>query len=145
MLVGLGCLQQCGSNTPPEYQELFRLPSHEREARFKAFPIEKQVDVFTHAMYVEPPLTEFRRYLASNGQKAIPFILARLEVEKSDTLKGHLIYVLKEIHGSHFSLKNEHATIMSLERIISNISDEYDKKRAEGYLKTIKNTSGFNQ
>jgi hypothetical protein len=124
---------------------LFRQPSHEREARFKAFPIEKQVDVFTYAMYVEPPLTEFTEYLASNGQKAIPFILARLEVEKSTTLKGDLIYVLKEMHEYHFNLKNEHATITSLERIISNISDEYDKKRAEDYLRRIKNSPGFNQ
>jgi hypothetical protein len=145
MLMGLSCLQQCGSDTPAEYRELFRLPEPQREARFKEIPIEKQVDAYTYAMYVEPPLTQFASYLASNGQKAVPSILARLEIEKSDTSKADLIDVLKEMHEHHSSLQNEEATIMSLERIISNMTNQYHKKRAEDYLKTIKNSPGFNQ
>lgn len=145
LLISLSCLQQCGSKTPPEYKELFQLPEQQREARFKQFSIEKQVDIYTYAMYVEPPLTEFARYVANNERKAIPFLLARLKEEKSDTSKAHLIYVFKEMHEYHYSLKDERETVVSLERVIGDMKDEYRKKQCEEYLKTIKETSGFSR
>jgi hypothetical protein len=145
LMLLIAAFQQCGSETPPEYRTLFRMPSQERESKFKQFPIEKQVDVYVYAMYVEPPMTEFVDYLASNGKKAIPHILARLEVEKSDTVKTNLVYVLKEMHQYRVSLKTEEATVSTLERIVSNMSDEYNKRKAEEYVATIKNTAGFDQ
>lgn len=94
-------LQQCGGEMPPEYRKFFALPSHEQEARFKEFPLKKQVDVYVHAMYIEPPRTEYLRYLARNGKRVIPVILARLEVEKNDNVKANLISVFKEMHEYH--------------------------------------------
>ena len=139
----LGFLQQCGGEMPAEYETLFRLPSHEREAKFKQFPIEKQVDVYIYAMYVEPPKTEFLRYLASNGEKAVPFLLARLEIEKSDTRKAILVNVFEEIHRYYASLRNDEATITVLERIVSNMKDDYNRKKAEESVAVVKNTPGF--
>lgn len=121
------------------------MPEQQREARFKQFSIEKQVDIYTYAMYVEPPLTEFARYVANNERKAIPFLLARLKEEKSDTSKAHLVYVFKEMHEYHYSLKDEPETVVSLERVIGDMKDEYRKKQCEEYLKTIKETSGFSR
>lgn len=145
LMLLVGFAQRCGGEMPPEYKELFSLPSHEREVRFKEFPLDKQVDAYVYAMYVEPPLTEFIRYLASNGKPVIPHILTRLEVEKSDTAKVNLIYVFQEMHEYHVSLKNEVSTITTLERIVSNMSDEYNKKKAEEYLRSIKTSPGFDR
>ena len=96
LMLLLAFMQQCGGEMLPEYSSLFRLPPAERAARFKEFPIAKQVDAYIYAMYVEPPLTEFVDILASNGKKAVPELLSRLEVEKSDTAKGNLVYVFKK-------------------------------------------------
>jgi hypothetical protein len=138
-------LQQCGGEMPTEYRKFFALPSYEQEARFKEFPLEKQVDVYVHAMYIEPPRTEYRRYLARNRKRVIPVILARLDVEKSDAVKANLISVLTEMHEYQVSLRNEGKTIEALERIVANMSDDYNKRKAREYLDAIKNTPGVAQ
>jgi hypothetical protein len=56
---------------------------------------------------------------------------------------AHLFYAFKEIHERHYSLRNEKATIQSLEQVISNMRDEYRKKQCSEYLSTIKENSGF--
>lgn len=134
---------QCGSNTPPEYRELFDLPESQQQDKFKQFPLEKQVDIYTYAMYGEPPQTRYATYLGSNGKKVLPYLLRRLEAEKSDTAKAHLIYAFKEIHERHYSLKNELDTVESLRRIIAAMKDEYWRKRSMEYLATIEESPGF--
>lgn len=134
----------CGSNTPDEYKSLFHLPEAQQEETFKQFPLDKQVDVYIHAMYVEPPLTRYARYLGGSGKKAIPVLLARLEWEQSDTAKAHLIYAFREIHQRHYSLRTENETVDSINRVISKMKDEYRKRQSEEYLKVIKETPGFN-
>ena len=133
----------CGSDTPPEYKKLFYLPQEQQEERFKQFPLDKQVDIYTYAMYVEPPLTRYASYLGSNGKKVLPFLLKKLEAEKSDTAKADLIYAFKEIHERHYSLRDEKDTVESLLRVINNMADEYWKRECEGYFKTIKESPGF--
>lgn len=133
----------CGSNTPPEYKKLFYLPQEQQEERFKQFPLDKQVDIYTYAMYVEPPLTRYAGYLGSSGHKVLPVLLARLEAEESDTAKAHLIYAFQEIHQRHYSLRTERETVDSISRVISSMKDGYRKKQSEEYLKVIKESSGF--
>lgn len=135
---------RCGSNTPPEYKKLFYLPQEKQEQRFKQFPLDKQVDIYSYAMYVEPPLTRYAGYLGGNGKKVLPVLLARLEAEESDTAKAHLIYAFQEIHERHHSLRTEKETVDSISRVISNMKDEYRKKQCEEYLKVIKERPGFN-
>lgn len=134
----------CGTNTPPEYKKLFYLPLEQQEARFKEFPLDKQVEIYTYAMYVEPPLTRYAGFLGENGKKVIPLLLARLEAEKSDTAKAHLIYAFQEIHQRHYSLRTEKETVNSINRVVSKMKDEYRKNQCEEYLKVIKEEPGFN-
>ena len=134
----------CGSNTPSEYKKLFYLTQEQQEERFKEFPLEKQIDIYIYAMYVEPPLTRYAGYLGGNGKKVLPVLLARLEAEKSDTAKAHLIYAFQEIHERHYSLRTEKTTVDSISRVVSNMKDEYRKKQSEEYLRVIKESPGFN-
>jgi hypothetical protein len=115
----------------------------QQEEKFKQFPLDKQVDVYIYAMYVEPPLTRYANYLGSSGKEVLPFLLRRLELEKSDTTKAHLIYALAEIHQHYYSLSNEKQTLASVNRVISNMSDDYRKKQSQDYLRTITETPGF--
>jgi len=133
----------CGSDTPREYKDLFYLPQEQQEERFKEFPLEKQVDVYTYAMYVEPPLTRYATYLARNGKSVLPFLLTRLEAEKSDTAKAHLVYAFKETHERSYSLRNEKEIVGSLKRVVGNMTDQYRKKECEQYLKAIEESPGF--
>lgn len=134
---------QCGGNTPSEYQKLFDLPESQQEEQFKRFPLEKQVDIYRYAMYREPPATRYATYLASNGKKVLPYLLRRLEAEKSDIAKTDLIYAFKEIHERHYSLKNEPDTVESLRRIVAAMKDEYWRRQSMQYLKTIDESPGF--
>lgn len=135
----------CGSKTPTEYKTLFYLPAREQEDRFKQFPLEKQVDAYLHAMYVEPPLTRYARYLGERGKKVLPVLLSRLESERSDTAKAYLIYAFVEIHERHYSLRTETETVDSISRVISKMKDEYRKTQSEKYLKTIQESPGFKE
>ena len=135
----------CGTDTPAEYRNLFYLPQQQQEERFKQYPLEKQVEIYTYAMYVEPPLTRYATYLGSNGKKVLPFLLRQLEAEKSDTGKAHLIFAFEEIHERHYSLKNEPETVESLRRVISTMKDEYRRNQCMQYLKTIEEGPGFNE
>ena len=135
---------KCGSNTPPEYKKLFYLPQQRQEERFKQFPLEKQVDIYIYAMYVEPPLTRYAEYLGGNGKQVLPVLLARLEAEESDTAKAHLIYAFREIHERHYSLRTEKNMVDSITNVVSNMKDKYRKKQSEEYLKVIKVSPGFN-
>jgi hypothetical protein len=132
-----------GSETPREYKELFYLPLEQQEKRFKQFPLDKQVDIYVRAMYVEPPLTRYASYLASNGKDVLPFLAARLEAEKSETAKAHLFYAFRMIHEHTYSLKNDESTLKLLEREIVAMSDQYRKNQCEAYLKAISDTPGF--
>jgi len=132
-----------GSGTPTEYKELFRLPLNQQEQRFRQFPLEKQVDIYVRAMYVEPPLTRYATYVASNGKEVLPFLLARLESEKSDTAKAHLFYAFTVVHERYYSLTNENSTLRSLESVTTNMSDQYRKNQCEQYLRTIRESPGF--
>lgn len=134
----------CGSSTPPEYRNLFDLPESQQEEKFKQFPLEKQVDIYTYAMYGEPPQTRYATYLGSNGKKVLPYLLRRLEAEKSDTAKAHLLYAFKEIHERHYSLKNEPDMVETLRRIVTAMKDEYRRRQCTEYLKTIEESPGFN-
>lgn len=133
----------CGSDTPSEYKQLFNQPLPQQEEKFKQFPLDKQVDVYIYAMYVEPPLKRYARYLGSSGKEVLPFLVRRLEAEKSDTTKAHLIYALAEIHQHYYSLRDEKQTLESVTRVISNISDDYRKKQCQDYLEIITETPGF--
>jgi len=62
---------RCGSNTPPEYKDLFYLPQEQQEEKFKQFPLDKQVDIYMYAMYVEPPLTTYAEYLHADFEMII--------------------------------------------------------------------------
>lgn len=134
----------CGSNTPTEYKRLFYLPEKQQEERFKQLPLDKQVDVYLYAMYVEPPLKRYAGYLGGSGKKVLQILLARLESEQSDTAKAHLIYAFEEIHERHYSLRDEKETVESITRVISHMKDEYRKRQSEEYLKVIKESPGFN-
>ena len=135
---------RCGSETPPEYKKLFYLPQEQQEERFKQFPLEKQVDIYIYAMYVEPPLTRYAGYLGGNGERVLPVLLARLEAEDSDTTKAHLIYAFEEIHQRYYSLRTQKQTVDSISRVVTNMKDQYRKKQSEEYLKAIKESPGFN-
>ncbi|HEU4934020.1 MAG TPA: hypothetical protein VFT48_18170 [Pyrinomonadaceae bacterium] len=135
---------RCGSDTPPDYKKLFYLPQEQQEERFKQFPLEKQVDIYIYAMYVEPPLTRYAGYLGGSGKKVIPVLLARLEAEESDTAKAHLIYAFHEIHQRYYSLRTQKETVDSISRVVTNMKDDYRKKQSEEYLKAIKESPGFN-
>jgi hypothetical protein len=88
-------------------------------------------------------LTRYARYLGGSEKKVLPVLLARLEVEQSDTAKAHLVYAFHEIHEGHYSLRTEKENLDSISRVISNMKDEYRKKQCEQYLKVIKESPGF--
>jgi hypothetical protein len=129
---------QCGSDTPPEYRKLFRLPTDQQQLEeFKKYPLEQQIEIYLYAMQREPPSTQFARFLASNGKKVIPLLLKRLKEEKRDDVKVDLIRVLADMHTDHCSLKDEKEVIETISVVISGMRDPLYKEWSERELKKI--------
>jgi hypothetical protein len=120
-----------------EMDILLNLPMKEQEENFKKFPLSKQVDVYIQAMYVEPPQTRYADYLASNGKQVLQFLIDRLKQEKSDTAKAFLFFAFEVMHEKYYSLSKEKEVLESLKTTSIGMSDNYRRKQAEGYLKTI--------
>lgn len=138
LIICLGGLDKCENTTPPEYRRLFRLPREQQAEEFKKYPLEQQVDIYIYAMQgVEPPLTEFAGFLASNGKKIIPLLLERLKDVKNDRIRYYFIRVFDEIHMNHCSLKDEQEVIQAIRDVISEMKDPSYRHLCELYLKTI--------
>lgn len=125
-----------------EMDALLNLPQKEQEETFKKFPLAKQVDIYVQAMYVEPPQTRYASYLASNGKQVVPFLLSRLQEERSDTVKAHLFLAFQVMHERYYSLAKESDVLEDLRRTILGMSDNYRRQEAEDYLKTILHEPG---
>jgi hypothetical protein len=134
---------QCGTQNHSEINVLLDMPMKQQEETFKQFSLEKQVDVYIEAMYVEPPQTRYASYLGSNGKNVLPFLAKRLEQEKSDTAKAYIVFAFKVIHEKYYSLSEEGQLLESIRAAIRLMKDGYRKQESNEYLSDILASPGF--
>jgi hypothetical protein len=130
-------MDSCSSDTPPEYSRLFRLTKEQQAEEMRKYSVEKQIDVFVHATYTEPPSTQFVGFLASNGKSAIPFLIKRLKASDYDREKYYFIRVFREMHSDYYDLKDEGEVLETLKTIISGMRDKSYKMLSEDDLESI--------
>jgi len=138
LLTLLGGLESCRNNTPPEYRRLFKLPRERQAEEFQKYSPEEQVEIYMYALRaVEPPATQFGTFLANNGRKVLPPVLAKLRQERNDWLKFHLVEVLYTMHRERCSLKDDAEVVEAIRGAISTIKDGTYRNLTESSLKTI--------
>lgn len=105
IFVIVGCPKQPGQD---EFVEIERLPENQRLARFSAYPVELQIDMFLFAQInLAGKGVTYLRYLADDGQAKKRQIAARIDSTERSSFKADLIVVLDEIDLSCSCVHND--------------------------------------
>lgn len=77
-----------------ECREFYALHPQQREAEFRSFALEKQLDIYECGMgSVHPPDQGLAWQIAEGGERIVPFLLERLGAETSETNQENIIYI----------------------------------------------------
>ncbi len=85
----------CPPRPPEQCREFLQLSHQQRHAEFRAYPLDKQLDVYLCAMKTEPPNSSLANDIADQGEQAIPALVNKLKVTKSEVDQEDLIYVFE--------------------------------------------------
>jgi hypothetical protein len=120
-----------------ECREFFAMPSKEQEARFRAYSVDKQVDLYLCGMNREPPEIAYAAYIAEGGEKNIPYLLRRLEAEQLEITQLHVIdiFTMLAVKGH---LRGRQDVIAQLDQVVSRMKYEPIRLKARAYLDEIK-------
>ena len=119
-----------------ECREFFALPSKEREARFRTYQVDKQVDLYLCGMNREPPELGYAAYIAEGGKERIPYLLQRLQTEESESAQVQIvdIFTVLAIKGQ---LRGRQDVVAQLEQVVSKIKYQPLRLKANGYIEEI--------
>ena len=106
---------------------------------FRALPIERQYELYRAGILAwHPPHTRFAVDLASRGEEAIPYLLAKLEEERWDHMKERIILVLRvmtRIYG--VELHKDDAVMLTLENTVASMDDPLYRRQSAYSLRQI--------
>ena len=122
---------------PRECREFFALPSREQEAKFRAYPVEKQVDLYLCGMNREPPEIAYAVHIAEGGDKNIPYLLQRLKAEQLEITQTRIIdiFTVLAIKGH---LRRRQEVVDQLEEVASKMKYAPVRLQAQKYIEEIK-------
>lgn len=132
-----GCEQR-----PQDCRDVIDVPREQGYAKFRTYPIEKQLDVYLCAMHVEPPDLGLADEIAKQGQPVIPALIERLKSSEREIDQEDIIYVFEVMSGSGM-LRGRKDVIADISQVIDNMKISQVKQASEERLKKIQINSGI--
>lgn len=111
-------------------------------AKFRTYPIEKQLDVYLCAMHVEPPDLGLADEIAKQGEPVIPALIERLKSSEREIDQEDIIYVF-EVMSDSGTLRGRKDVIADISQVIDNMKISQVKQASEERLKKIQINSGI--
>jgi len=125
---------------PKKLQGFFDLPLAEQEKRFRALPLEEQIDIYAEGLKHEPPRTDFKWDIAEGRRmEAVPAILARLRIEQSDYVKCGLMEVF-EVMVAPLGEKFDQDTVAAVDGVVKGMRYEVFRQCGERVLGNMRST-----
>jgi hypothetical protein len=120
-----------------ECRDFFALPSREQAAEFRAYPVERQVDLYLCGMNREPPEIAYAAHIAEGGDKNVPYLLQRLKAEQLEITQTRIIdiFTVLAIKGH---LRGRQDVVDQLEEVASQMKYAPVKLQAHRYIEEIK-------
>jgi hypothetical protein len=128
-------LHGCGDR-PQECREVIDVPREQGYAKFRTYPLERQLEVFLCAMHVEPPDRGLANEIVERGDSAIPAVMQKLKTSEREIDQEQLIYLM-EVMSEHGLLRGRKDVIADLAQVIDNMKISQVKQRSEESLKKI--------
>jgi hypothetical protein len=91
-LILRGCEQR-----PQECRDVIDVPREQGYAKFRSYPLEKQLDVYLCAMHVEPPDIGLADEIAERGDSAIPPVIQKLKTAERNRSGGSYLPVRSNV------------------------------------------------
>jgi len=130
-LIFRGCEQR-----PQECRDVIDVPREQGYARFRSYPLEKQLNVYLCAMHVEPPDTGLADEIAERGESAIPTVMQKLKTANREIDQEDLIYLF-EVMSARGLLRGRKDVIADITLVIDNMKITQVKQRSKERLKKI--------
>ena len=137
LLVLRGCAQR-----PQECRDVIDVPREQGYAKFRSYPLEKQLDVYLCAMHVEPPDMGLADEIAERGDSAIPTVIQKLKTAEREIDQEDLIYLF-EVMSDHGLLRGRTDVIAEITQVIDNMKISQVKQRSEERLTKIERANGM--
>ncbi|HYX72903.1 MAG TPA: hypothetical protein VE732_09035 [Nitrososphaera sp.] len=136
-LLAFSLINSACNNLPPECEKFFDLPTARREAEFKTYPIDKQLDLYMCGMSMEPSQIGLSGYIAANGDKNIPLLLQRLKMERYENRQEYILVIFSSM-AAQGRLKGRQDVVDQLESVVSAMRLAPIKERAQEDLEVVK-------
>jgi hypothetical protein len=132
-----GCEQR-----PQECRDVIDVPREQGYAKFRTYPLEKQLDVYLCAMHVEPPDMGLANEIAERGDSTIPAVMQKLKTSETEIDQEDLIYLL-EVMSERGLLRGRKDVIAAIAQAIDSMKISQVKQRSEERLKKIEIANGM--
>lgn len=132
-----GCEQR-----PQDCRDVIDVSREQGYAKFRTYPIEKQLDVYLCAMHVEPPDLGLADEIAKQGEPVIPALIERLKSSEREIDQEDIIYVF-EVMSDSGTLRGRKDVIADISQVIDNMKISQVKQASEERLKKIQINSGI--
>jgi hypothetical protein len=134
-------LHGCGQR-PQECRDVVDVPREQGYAKFRSYPLEKQLDVYLCAMHLEPPDMGLADEIAERGDTAIPTVMQKLKTADREIDQEDLIYLF-EVMSDRGLLRGRQDVIQDIARVIDNMKITQLKQRSKERLKKIEIANGM--
>jgi hypothetical protein len=144
-------LAGCHGKAPAECKQLCSLPEAQQHRTFKAYPVEKQFDLYRNCgdekscmRESESPHDYYGQWMAEDN-KAAPSLVERLKSEKNERVQWDIIYVLRfmavngHLRGQHHlaEVVNQVAATMKGSFVARLFGDDSNVKQSRQWAKEI--------
>lgn len=124
-----------------ECEDFFmKTPFEQSEARFRTYPIERQLDLYLCGMKVHPPAIGFAYIIAERGEDATPFIVAKLKSVNDEKEQDDLIYIL-EVMSNRGHLHGRGDIIDEIRQVVMRMRVDIIRERSLEALRKIEANS----
>ena len=137
LIILSGCYGCPPTVLPGECREFFDLPAKEREVKFRAYPVAKQVDLYLCGMNREPPHIGYAAYIAEGGEQNIPYLLQRLKAERLEITQTRILDIFTVL-ANQGDLRGRSDVVSQLEEVVSKMKYEPVRLKAQRYIEEIK-------
>lgn len=128
----------CRSEISGECEEYYAQPAYERSHAFRAYPIDKQLNIYRCGMQRRPPEFGLAAYIAEGGEKNIALILDRLKSEKDEPTKVGMFFIFELMSQKEYFRKRQDV-IEQLKQVVASMQSKTGREQAGESLQKILN------
>lgn len=137
LLLIVSCHTGCNP-LPAECRDFFlNQPAEQARAKFRTYPVEKQLDLYLCGMKVHPPRIGFAQDVAAGGEAVVPYLLERLKSDDDEYDQNNIIMVLEELSAKGH-LRGRNDIVEQINQVVDAMKVEEFKEDARQRLQGIK-------